>query len=247
MRLPARSGVAALWLRVVLAQAGALTIAAAVAPAEPWAFAGAHGAAAAGLAGALRLPWWWLCMNGLAAPAACGLALLALSPAWYLAAGAALALFYGGTFTTRVPLYPSRPGAVAALARLALPGSIVSDLGCGTGTVLAALARLRPDLKLSGVEAAPLPWAVSALRGRLAGGAFRARWGDFWKHDLAACDLVYAFLSPAPMPELWKKARLEMRPGSLLVSNSFPVPGVRPWKIIGNGGPAGTLLYVWRM
>ena len=47
--------------------------------------------------------------------------------------------------------------------------------------------------------------------------------------------------------ELESLIRREMRRGSLLVSNRFPVPGVRPWKVIGAGGPAGTPLYVWRM
>jgi hypothetical protein len=42
---------------------------------------------------------------------------------------------------------------------------------------------------------------------------------------LAGQDVVYAFLSPAPMKQLWAKAQAEMTPGSLFVSNSFPVPG----------------------
>jgi hypothetical protein len=36
---------------------------------------------------------------------------------------------------------------------------------------------------------------------------------------------VYAFLSPVPMAEVWRKASTELRPGALLVSNSFPGRG----------------------
>jgi hypothetical protein len=43
---------------------------------------------------------------------------------------------------------------------------------------------------------------------------------------------VYAFLSPVPMAEVWRKASTELRPGALLVSNSFPVEGVEPEQVI---------------
>jgi hypothetical protein len=45
-------------------------------------------------------------------------------------------------------------------------------------------------------------------------------------------DVVYAFLSPAPMPRLWEKVQAEMQPGNLFISNSFPVPGATPDRII---------------
>lgn len=47
---------------------------------------------------------------------------------------------------------------------------------------------------------------------------------DFWKEPLADYNVVYAFLSPAPMSDLWAKINREMRPGSLFISNSFQVP-----------------------
>lgn len=34
------------------------------------------------------------------------------------------------------------------------------------------------------------------------------------------------------MPRLWEKIQAEMKPGSLLISNSFPVPGVVPDRVI---------------
>jgi hypothetical protein len=71
------------------------------------------------------------------------------------------------------------------------------------------------------------------------------KWGDFWNADLARHDVVYAYLSPAVMPRLWRKAQREMRPGTLLVSNSFTVPGVAPLKTIPYA--AHRALYVWRM
>ena len=61
-----------------------------------------------------------------------------------------------------------------------------------------------------------------------------------------AGDVVYAFLSPAPMPRLWEKVQREMRPGTLFISNRFIVPGVKPHQRIATGEP-GVNLYVWRL
>jgi SAM-dependent methyltransferase len=136
-----------------------------------------------------------------------------------------------------------------ALARL-IPidaGFEFVDLGCGLGGTLATLARLRPDGCFHGVEVAPLPFAVSALRALASGGQVQVRYGDFWKLDLAHYDVVYAFLSPVPMPRLWQKARAQMRPGTLLVSNSFEVPGVNPHATLRLDDRRGSALHVWRM
>jgi hypothetical protein len=58
--------------------------------------------------------------------------------------------------------------------------------------------------------------------------------------------VVYAYLSPAVMPEFWAKARQEMRPGALLVS-AFAVPGLKPNRSVEIGDTMRTRLHVWRM
>ena len=70
---------------------------------------------------------------------------------------------------------------------------------------------------------------------------------DFWAENLGTYDVVYAFLSPAAMPELWRKARAEMKPGTLLISNSFLVPGVEPDRIVPLAGRGSNALYLYRL
>ena len=77
--------------------------------------------------------------------------------------------------------------------------------------------------------------------------ALDVRWGDFWSTGLADYDVVYVYLSPAPMARLWEKARREMRPGSVLVSNGFCIPGVAPERTIAVGDAMDSTLFVWRM
>jgi hypothetical protein len=109
---------------------------------------------------------------------------------------------------------------------------------------MARLARLRPDVRLLGVEAAPLNWLVARLR---LGGRARIQLGSLWDAKLAECDVVYAYLSPAPMARLWEKTRAEMKPGSLLISNTFSVPGVQPVENIELHDLSHARLLIWRL
>ncbi len=205
-----------------------------------------QGAAAWGLSFRLELPRWWQWINLGFFPAA-WLALQAeLSPAWYLAGFALLALTQWGAVSTRVPLYLTGRRAREEVARrlAGYPGGSFLDLGCGTGGLLAHLARSNRAARLHGVETAPLPWLASRLRlGRRA----EVRLGDLRDEGLAGHDVVYAFLSPEPMARLWQQARREMRPGSLFISNSFAVPGIEPDETVELDGGRQTRLLIWRM
>lgn len=190
---------------------------------------------------------WWLGLHVVFAPAAVWAHQFALAPAWWAGAAAAVLLVFGATFRTRVPLFISARAVRAALAGLLEPdrGARMIDLGCGLGHVITAVKRARPDCECEGVELAWLPYLVSRLRGVRTGCRVERR--DLMSVDLSRYDLVYAFLSPAPMHELWQKARREMRPGARLVSLAFEVPGVAPHAVIAVSPKPRHRLYVWTM
>jgi SAM-dependent methyltransferase len=118
------------------------------------------------------------------------------------------------------------------------------DIGSGLGGLVLELARRRPESRFVGIELAPLPWLASRLRARLSRSAAHFIRGDYEQLDFAQYDLVFAYLSPAAMDALWRKAGREMRPGSLLVSYEFPVQGQPSSRTLvpQAGGPP---LYVW--
>lgn len=122
------------------------------------------------------------------------------------------------------------------------------DIGSGMGGILAHLAKVRPDGHYYGVETAPLPFLASWLRIKLGGyHNCRIEWRSLWVCDFSQYDIVFAYLSPAPMERLWQKIRNEMRPGTLFVSNTFTVPGQTPQSTITLDDLHGSTLYVWRI
>jgi hypothetical protein len=199
------------------------------------------------LAGLTHQRWWWRLIHALFAPLAWGIALLSIEPGWFLLAFILLLLVYRGAITGQIPLYLSNTVTAAALAEVTAqrPGMRFVDLGAGIGSVLRPLARARPDAQLCGIENAPAPWLIGYLR-TIGLANCDWRWGDIWRANLAEYDVVYAFLSPAPMPELWNKVVREMRPGSVFISNSFAVPGVDASSVIALDDARQTRLYCYR-
>jgi SAM-dependent methyltransferase len=211
------------------------------------------GVLAAGLSWWAGLRRWWLPVQLLFAPALLLAARFELDYRFYLGALVLLALVFGAVFRTQVPLYLSGRRVWEALS-LELPAPAARtrfsfvDLGCGVGGVLRYLAARHPQGDFRGVELAPLPALIAWLRARFARlPNCHVRWGSLWSCDLATYDVVFAFLSPVPMPALWLKARREMRTGSLFISSSFAVPGQAPDREVTVGDLRQTRLLIWKM
>ncbi len=196
-----------------------------------------------------RMARWWLPVH-LVVPSAAGLLLTAGLPSWvFFVAFVALWLVFSNASGERVPLYLSNRRTWAAIEAL-LPsheGARFVDLGSGLGGLLIDLARRHPAQHFVGVETAPAPLMISKLRRALAGNPSNVsiRYDDIWRLDLGDFDVVYCFLSPAPMARLFAKAAAEMKPGSLFVSNSFAVPGQSPGRIVEVDDRRRTKLLIW--
>jgi len=187
---------------------------------------------------------WWLAIQ-LAFPLALLAGLGLHLPSWlFLAVFLVMLLVYWSTFRTQVPYYPSGQRAWDAVAELLPAGPIeLIDIGSGLGGLVLDLAARRPDARFTGIELAPLPWLASWLRA-LGRPNVRFMRGDYERLDFADFDVVFAYLSPAAMAALWKKASAEMRPGSLLLSYEFVISTKSPDLTIKPAGK-GPLLYGW--
>ena len=158
---------------------------------------------------------------------------------WIGAALAVAAAILAGTLRTGISPMPTLP-AVRRTLLAALPaparvgGGPVVELGAGWGGLALALARHYPAARVDAYELAPLPWAVCALRARLAGlgprggGRLAVRRADFLAASLADARLVVCYLAPGIMAALRPRLEAMLAPGAVVVSSTFAVPGWRP-------------------
>lgn len=170
-----------------------------------------------------------------------------VSPWVYPVLVAGLVLVFGGGLMSRVPLYNSNRAAWKALLELIPEEGSLADLGAGLGGPLAFLARHRPGAQFVGVEASPLVWLIAWLRTLSVRSHCWVRFGSLWRLPLGEFQIVYAFLSPVPMPALWEKAQREMRPGTLLISHTFEISGISPERVIPLPGRRDAKLLLYRI
>jgi SAM-dependent methyltransferase len=101
----------------------------------------------------------------------------------------------------------------------------VVDLGCGTGTLLAAFQTIYPQTQFRGVE-------YNRFLARLARLRFRGRkhctitHGDMFDADISDADVIVGFWISDFMPRLAEKFVKECTPGCLIISNTFSLPDI---------------------
>lgn len=196
-----------------------------------------------------RMAVWWFFIHLFFAPALFIALTFNFPPLGYLTIFVLLVLIYGSIHRTRVPLYPSSKAVANVVITLFPKNKAFSliDLGSGGGKLLTSLSKLNLNGKFHGVEAAILPFLASKIRRFFSQSNCSFSWGNFWQYNLSSYDIVYAYLSPVPMSKLWKKAIQEMRPGSILISNTFMIPDVPPSESIVIDDFNNSVLYIWKI
>ncbi|HFC98721.1 MAG TPA: class I SAM-dependent methyltransferase [Thermosulfurimonas dismutans] len=126
----------------------------------------------------------------------------------------------------------SRRKIRAILEELSLsPSARVVDLGCGDGRFLRAVWR-RYRVRAVGYEINPFAWVLARSLNALFRVPAEVRFGDFMQADLSGYDLIFCYLFPDVLPRLEEKIRREARPGTFIVSANFPLPGLKPQKVL---------------
>jgi len=189
-------------------------------------------ACALGVALSVLAPTWWRrAIIGLGFPLSLALSGAVTLPAWaWLLPLALLLLIYPLNAWRDAPLFPTPAHALRDLAAQApLPtGALVLDAGCGLGDGLQALREAYPQAQWHGLEWSWPLRALCALRCPWA----RIRQGDIWRADWRPYALVYLFQRPESMQRAVDKARLELKPGSWLVSLEFEARALVPQAVL---------------
>ncbi|MBC8339624.1 MAG: SAM-dependent methyltransferase [Rhodospirillales bacterium] len=150
---------------------------------------------------------------------------------WAMVLAIIVSIFASTMFTgaSPVPTSASVRDTMLAMLPQRIDGPIY-ELGSGWGGLARVLAGRYPDSPVRGFEISLLPWAVSAVRLKLGGpDNLCFRYQDFNKADLSGAALVVCYLPGPPMEKLRPKLEAELRPGTLVLSNTFALRG---WQAI---------------
>ena len=99
----------------------------------------------------------------------------------------------------------------------------VAELGSGWGGLSLQIKKKGCDIEA--FEISPLPNWVSRLRG------LPAKRKDFFEEDLSSFDTIVCYLYPGAMKKLKIKFERELKPGTLIITNTFAIPGWRAAKV----------------
>jgi protein-L-isoaspartate O-methyltransferase len=122
---------------------------------------------------------------------------------------------------------PTHEKTVKEIVRLAeiTPGVIAADIGSGDGRIVIELAKA--GAKVTGFEIVRVLawWSNRRIKQLGLENTALIKRTDFWKEDFSRYDRVVVFGITHIMDRLSKKLKLELRPGTLIISNGFELPG----------------------
>lgn len=148
-----------------------------------------------------------------------------------------------------VPYVPSTNRVVQKMISVAKlkPKETVYDLGCGDGRLLLA-AEKKANVKAIGFEIAPLVFFLAFLRKWIARSKAQIRFKSFFSSNLRRANVIFCYLIPNVMPRLAEKIKKECRKGTRIVSNTFHIPGLKPYRIFAKDPAKGTpTIYVYKI
>ena len=115
------------------------------------------------------------------------------------------------------------------------PGQKVVDLGCGDGSMLFAVARLHPEVICIGYDISLLPLCIAWVRKFASFRAYRnvhIYFGDLFKQDLHAYDVIFVFLLSKCYPKLVTVLRNSASPNAQIIVEAWPLPNIEPTNTI---------------
>ena len=159
------------------------------------------------------------------------------------AAGGVFLIFCCAGCISAAPFVPTTAAVARRMVELAEveEGARVYDLGSGNGSLLFLAAQA--GARAIGYEMNPFLAALTMLRARFSPlrGRIAVRWASLWRADVSDADAVLVYLMPYRMKKLSRMLRAQLKPGAVVVSNSFRLADWAPEKMDAESG-----IYVYR-
>lgn len=108
-------------------------------------------------------------------------------------------------------------------------GMVIYEMGAGWGPLAVDAAKAFPQSKVIGLEFSPIPVWFSKVRGWIFGHKnLTFKRADFFKEDLSDADVILLYMLESILVKLKPKFEEELKPGTLIISNTFKIEGWEP-------------------
>ncbi len=132
----------------------------------------------------------------------------------------------------RVPFVPTKKRVMQKMVKVAglKNNEVVYDLGCGDGRLLFE-AEKKKKILAKGYELAPIPYMLAQLNKLLINSKINVYLANFFHANLKDANVIFCYLGPETMSQLYKKLKKECRKGTRIISNTFSIRGVKPSRV----------------
>ncbi len=121
------------------------------------------------------------------------------------------------------------------------------DLGCGTGSLLFAVARAYPNMHLYGYDVSLAPLFFGWIRKWLSPQRYKRvhlRFKNLYRVDVSPADLIFVFMMPEPHTRIAKTVLLRAQPRALVLFEAWSPEGFVPERSV--QAPACLPLHIYR-
>lgn len=106
------------------------------------------------------------------------------------------------------------------------------DLGCGRGTVVIYVKKHFPNFQVFGLDKNPRRLFFAKLKSLILRQKVKFVYQDILDINLSSADIIYTYLWYDLMPILKEKFIKELKPGTLVITNTSNLAGIKPKEII---------------
>jgi hypothetical protein len=152
-------------------------------------------------------------------------------------------LFFGGTVAIFLSMYIARKSAAPffpspkkimrrAMQEMSLANDeVFYDLGAGTGTSI-IVADKEFGAIATGSEINLLPYLIAKLKIFFLRSRAKMKFENLFAQNISDADVIFCFLTERTMKRLEPKFSKELKPGTRIACYTFPLPTMKPEKII---------------
>lgn len=136
------------------------------------------------------------------------------------------------------PIVSSRPWVIQSLIeelhKEKIPESpTIYSLSCGKSGFLYFVGMNFQDATLIGVEKRLLPYVIAKLQSIVRFLNIKVLYSrHFHRLDLTKADIIYCYVGINVLRELSDKFKFECKPGTIIISIGFPIPGLSELRVI---------------